>query len=65
MQERLLSYKETMDLCGVKSRTTIYEWVKRGILPPPVKLRPGAKAPVKFKHSEIMAYIESLPAQHY
>lgn len=63
-QEKLITYKEVSDLLGI-SRSTIYEWTREGKLPRPVKLGAGPKAPVKFKLSEVMAYIESLPTQCY
>jgi len=63
--ERLIDYTETMKICGLKSRSTIYEWVQAGKFPAPVKLGSGPKAPVKFKLSEILRFIESLPTQKY
>jgi|GEM_PF-3441092 len=65
IQERLIDYSEAMKICGLKSRSTLYEWVQAGKFPAPVKLGTGPKAPVKFKLSQVMAYIESLPAQNY
>ncbi len=64
MQERLITYTEVSQICGL-ARSTIYEWVQRGNFPAPVKLGPGAKAPVKFKLSEVMAFIDKLPIQRY
>lgn len=64
MQERLISYKEVSKISGL-ARSTIYEWVSVGKFPAPVKLGSGPKSPVKFKLTEVMAFIESLPAQHY
>lgn len=64
MQERLITYKEATQICGL-SRSTIYEWVQTGKFPAPVKLGIGPKSPVKFKLTEVLAFIESLPAQHY
>ena len=64
MDERLISYAEVTKICGI-SRTTIYEWVQEGKFPAPVKLGGTPKSAVKFKLSEIMAFIESLPMQRY
>lgn len=65
IQERLIDYSEAMKICGLKSRSTLYEWVQAGKFPAPVKLGSGPKSPVKFKYSEIMAYIDALPSQLY
>lgn len=64
MQEKLLTYKEVTDICGL-ARSTIYKWVQNGKFPKPVKLGTGPKSLVKFKLTEVMAFIESLPSQHY
>lgn len=64
MQERLITYSEVTEICGL-GRSTIYEWVQLGKFPAPLKLGKGPKAPVKFKLSEVMAFIEALPAQRY
>jgi len=64
MQERLITYNEVSQICGL-SRSTIYEWVQQGKFPAPLKLGAGTKSPVKFKLSEVMAFIESLPTQYY
>jgi len=63
-KEKLITYKQVVDITGL-SRSTIYEWVQQGRFPKPVKLGPGPKSPVKFKLTQIMAFIESLPVQHY
>jgi len=64
MQERLITYKEVTNISGL-ARSTIYERVQAGNFPAPVKLGEGPKAPVKFKLTEVMAYINSLPVQRY
>ena len=64
MQERLITYKEATQICGL-GRSTIYEWVQSGKFPKPVKLGTSPKSPVKFKLTEIMAFIETLPTQSY
>ena len=64
MQERLITYKEVTEISGL-ARSTIYEKVQGGKFPAPVKLGDGPKAPVKFKLTEVMAYINSLPVQRY
>ena len=63
-QEKLITYKQVVDITGL-SRSTIYEWIRDGKFPNPVKLGAGPKSLVKFKLSEVMAFIESLPIQHY
>ena len=64
VQERLITYKEVTEICGL-GRSTIYEWVQVGKFPKPLKLGAGPKSPVKFKLSEVMAFIDELPVQHY
>lgn len=64
MHERLITYNEVTKICGL-GRSTIYEWVQAGKFPAPVKLGSGPKSPVKFKLTEVMAFIESLPTQRY
>lgn len=64
MQERLITYKEVSEISGL-ARSTIYEKVQSGKFPAPVKLGDGPKSSVKFKLSEVMAYINSLPVQRY
>lgn len=61
-QDRLLTYGKVQELTGIKSRTTIYEKVQRGEFPAPLRL---GKYFVRFKESEILAWIEALPRQHY
>ena len=62
MSENLLTYSEVLKLTGIRSRSTIFERVQRGEFPAPLKLSPGY---VRFRESEILAWIESLPRQHY
>ena len=62
MTETLLTYADVMKLTGIRSRTTIFKRVQRGAFPPPLELSPGV---VRFRKSEILAWIDSLPLQHY
>lgn len=62
MSENLLTYAEVLKLTGIRSRSTIFERVQRGEFPAPLKLSPGY---VRFRESEILAWVESLPRQHY
>ena len=64
MQERLITYKEVTEISGL-ARSSIYSLVRDGKFPPPVKIGSGPKSPVKFKLTEVMAYINSLPVQRY
>ena len=64
MQERLITYKEVTEISGL-ARSTIYSLVQEGIFPPPLKLGTGPRSRVKFKLTEVMAYINSLPVQRY
>lgn len=62
MTENLLTYAEVMKLTGIRARSTIFERVQSGKFPVPVILSPGN---IRFRESEIEAWIESLPRQHY
>ena len=62
MSEPLLTYSEVLKLTGIRSRSTIFERVQRGEFPAPLRLSPGY---VRFRESEIIAWIDSLPRQHY
>ena len=62
MTENLLTYSEVMKLTGIRARSTIFERVQRGEFPAPLKLSPKY---VRFRESEVLAWIESLPRQHY
>jgi prophage regulatory protein len=62
MSENLLTYSQVLKLTGIRSRSTIFERVQRGEFPAPLKLSPGY---VRLRESEILAWIESLPRQHY
>lgn len=62
MSDTLLTYAEVLKLTGIRSRSTIFERVQRGEFPAPLKISPGY---VRFRESEILAWIDSLPRQHY
>jgi len=62
MTDNLLTYKDVMKLTGIRSRTTILRHVQQGTLSPPLELSRGV---VRFRESEIMAWIDSLPLQRY
>jgi predicted DNA-binding transcriptional regulator AlpA len=51
----LMSADKVMALLGVKSRVTLWRWVRRKILPPPVKV--GAKT--AWRTPEILDFIAS------
>jgi len=62
MSDTLLTYAEVLKLTGIRSRSTIFERVQRGTFPAPLKLSRGY---VRFRESEIIAWIDALPRQHY
>lgn len=62
MSDSLLTYAEVLKLTGIRSRSTIFERVQRGEFPAPLKLSPGY---VRFRESEILSWIDSLPRQRY
>jgi len=62
MTERLLTYAEVLERTGIRSRSTIFEKVQRGDFPAPLKLSRGY---IRFRESEIIAWIDALPRQYY
>ena len=62
MSDSLLTYAEVLKLTGIRSRSTIFERVQRGEFPAPLKISPGY---VRFRESEILTWIDSLPRQRY
>ena len=62
MTVTFLTYADLMKLTGIRSRTTIFKRVQRGDFPPPLELSHGV---VRFRKSEVLAWIDSLPLQHY
>ena len=57
MQERLLRRREVERITGM-SRSSIYRLMQEGDFPRPVRIGPAA---VRWKASDIMAWIESRP----
>lgn len=55
MANRLLRRREVQSRIGV-SRTTLYDWTRRGLFPPPIKLGPRA---VAWRESDVQAWIET------
>lgn len=54
---KLLTLKDVEDITSL-SKTTIYEMVKAGNFPQPVKLGPRS---TRWYESEVLAHIEALP----
>ena len=57
MQDRLLRRREVEKIMGM-SRSSIYRLMQEGEFPRPVRVGPAA---VRWKASDIMAWIDSLP----
>ena len=49
----LLSYRQAAALLGIGERT-LFAWQKSGRCPPPRKIGPSRKAPVKFHRDELL-----------
>ena len=60
MQDRLLRRQEVEKITGL-SRSSIYRKIKDGDFPRPIRVGPKA---VRWKLSEINAWIESRPVAH-
>jgi prophage regulatory protein len=52
---KIISINEFCQLSG-KSRTTVWRWTKKGILPKPIKLGPNS---VGFLQADIEVWLES------
>lgn len=55
MTDRILRLPQVRELCGV-GRSTLYDWMAKGLFPRPVKL--GARA-VGWRADDISAWLES------
>lgn len=62
MPNKLITYSDVLVLTGVRSRSTIYDKVRRGEFPAPIKISPRN---VRFKESEVLDWIAALPRQEY
>lgn len=56
---KLLNAKQVMDMVGVSARSTIYDWMKRGKFPQPVK-RWGHP---RWDLEQVKQALESAPAE--
>jgi predicted DNA-binding transcriptional regulator AlpA len=54
----LLTTRQAAELCGVGERT-LWSWSRSGVCPPPVKIGNGLRPAVRFRRSEMLAWIES------
>ena len=57
-QERLLRRLEVADLTGIKANSTLYDMIRRGDFPPPVKLGRSSA----WRESEVRQWIADRPA---
>lgn len=53
----LLTTKQAAELLSVGERT-LWRWSRSGIAPPPVSIGIGTRPAVRFKRSELLAWIE-------
>jgi predicted DNA-binding transcriptional regulator AlpA len=52
----LLTTQQTAELCGVGERT-FWAWSRSGLAPAPIKIGHGLRPAVRYRRSEIMAWI--------
>lgn len=57
---RLLTIRQVMEMANVKSRTTIYNYVRRETFPKPCYIGVGVP---RWRESDIIAWAESLPSE--
>ena len=62
--EELITYKDVIKITKL-TRAGIYKRIQNGTFPKPIKLGHGPRSPVRFKVSDIIAFIDSFPPQHY
>ncbi len=56
-ETRLFDIKQTMLFSSIKSRTTIYAYVKRGLFPAPHYVGNGPR----WREDELLEWVEQLP----
>jgi len=54
----LLKTKQAAALCGCGERT-LWRWSRCGIAPRPIKIGDGRQGAVRYRRSELVAWIES------
>jgi len=59
MDDPIIRPREAMRMLGIKN-TTLYEWVKQGLLPAPIKLGPRATG---WRKSTLDAFLDGRAAQ--
>jgi predicted DNA-binding transcriptional regulator AlpA len=60
--DELIDSEEVRALFDNPHRSTIWRWVKAGLLPPPVKVGPNT---IRWWRREVLARREALPRQTY
>ena len=54
----LLTTKQAAELCGIGERT-FWAWSRSGLAPAPIKIGHGTRPAVRYRRSEILAWIEA------
>ena len=54
----LMTTREAAQLCGLGERT-LWRYSRCGIAPRPVKLGPGKQGAVRFRRSDLLAWIDA------
>lgn len=57
---RLLTIRQVMAIASIKSRTTIYNYIRRQTFPKPCYIGEGVP---RWRESEVIAWTESLPCE--
>lgn len=60
MAKRILRLPKVLEVCGGVGRSTLYDWMKKGDFPKPIKL--GVRA-VGWPEAEIEDWLESREAE--
>ena len=58
----LLTCHEVMRLTGIRSRTTIWRRIRKGVFPHPIDIGSGR---IRWRSTDIDDWIEALPLRRY
>jgi prophage regulatory protein len=60
--DRLLNVNQVMELLGIKSRCTLWKWVRNGKFPAPVSLNGSL---IRWWERDVTGWMNSRPTQRY
>jgi prophage regulatory protein len=60
--DRMLTVNQVMDLLGIKSRCTLWKWVRNNKFPAPVSLNGSL---IRWWERDVTSWMNSRPTQRY